>query len=324
VALQERGVKRGGRGAGRVASTGASGGGGLSGVRRSGAESGAGAARGAGMQGLLRMSVAFGAAGPRGRGALELYAIFDLDRYRQVLTGLNTSLDRSRQVSTGPRQVSTSTQHTMVALNPAISLVGRSGPTMQGRPAGGAGAQGQHKPAGRPANRHMTGRLPAYDWPQTPPVPVVVVGAVCAGVGRLNDFLARPRACTVDQRAAPMALSTLRRAGREKSRFGATHGHFAGGLAKCPDLAGGPFGQVPRPNHPPWIPPSAGPLGTITTTPECVQDYMIAWHARLGLCPCAMTRSWGPCGAPRRHMTQDTSTRDEMRPAFARARERPS
>jgi hypothetical protein len=104
------------------------------------------------------------------------------------------------------------------------------------------------------------------------------------------------------------------------------------------DLAGGPFGQVPRPGGGPvWpsaqtTPPgfrpqqSPSPLGTITTTPECVQDYMIAWHARLGpiLCPCAMVRPWGPCGAPHRHMTQDTSTGDEMRPAFARAWERPS
>ncbi len=97
------------------------------------------------------------------------------------------------------------------------------------------------------------------------------------------------------------------------------------------DLAGGPFGQVPRPGGGAVWPnaqtePPPLDSGTITTAPECVQDYMIAWHARLGpiLCPYAMTRSWGPCGAPDRHMTQDTSTCDEMRPAFARARERPS
>ncbi len=74
---------------------------------------------------------------------------------------------------------------------------------------------------------------------------------------------------------------------------------------------------------------SSPPLGTIATTPECVQDYMIAWHARLGPILCHSARAVSQrddsvMGAPNRHMTQDTSTRDDIRPAFARARERPS
>ncbi len=131
----------------------------------------------------------------------------------------------SRQVSTGPRQVSTSlahtqqrTQHTMVALNPAISPVGRSGRTMQGMPAGGAGAQGQHKPAGRPANRHMTGRLPAYDWPQTPPVPVV---RACT---RLEEADERPHPHAVDADRSQGAAPPLALLQRCKRRLVDVHG----------------------------------------------------------------------------------------------------
>jgi hypothetical protein len=84
--------------------------------------------------------------------------------------------------------------------------------------------------APKPANRNLVDRLSHRHCP-----------GACAAMGSADRCVGR-RAGTVDQRAA---LLTLRRTGREKSCFGARMAPLGA------DLAEGPFGSVPRPNHPP-------------------------------------------------------------------------
>jgi hypothetical protein len=134
-----------------------------------------------------------------------------------------------------------------------------------------------------------------------------VVGAACAGVSRADECAGFPREARGEAELAPWTRGRRRWLFRPCRGLAARNRALArrmGTLRGGADLAGGPYGQVPRPGGGPvWRsaqtepPKSPSPLGTTTTTPECVQDYMIAWHARLGpiLCPCAMTRSWGPC-----------------------------